>query len=204
MLVAGIDEVGRGALAGPIMAVAAIFNRTLIRECPIQGVKDSKKFASREARLTVYRRILNSGHLIDFGLGEASAGEINRLGINKANQLAFERAVMDLSQMPEHIIVDGDKPVEGWPADRQTVLPKADALCWEVGAASILAKVIRDMLMEELHFHHPQYMWIENCGYGTEDHNSALVRLGPSPYHRTKFVQKILLNGRQQSFVFRR
>ncbi len=195
MLLCGIDEVGRGSLAGPLLAVAALFEAGLNQESwraeysPILGVKDSKKFPSHNKRAEVYHTILLSPKLIDFGIGEISAYEIDKIGIDKANTIAFEMAVKGLCTQPEFILVDGTNPLYGWDMQKQRAIPKADSLYWPVGAASILAKVIRDTYMSELALDYPQYEWSKNSGYGTKEHLEVLRRIGSSPIHRTSFIK---------------
>lgn len=198
MYIAGIDEVGRGALAGPLMAVAAMFRlwpnwswgelETL--RSPIQGVNDSKKLTPARRR-EVFHRILTSGYMAGFGLGEVSAAEINSHGIEWANRIAFERAVKDLPYQPGYLIIDGDSPLYGWEMTRQRHEPRADGRWWPVGAASILAKVIRDSYMTELGADHPDYGWERNSGYGSRSHQEAISRVGPCRLHRTQFIRKI-------------
>jgi ribonuclease HII len=205
MFICGLDEVGRGALAGPLMAVAAVFMTPskLLRwdeyeteNSPVSGIDDSKKLSPAKRRST-FQRILRRESFIDFGLGEVSADEINAMGIDRANSLAFERAVRDLRYSPEFIIIDGDNPLFGWNTQYQHHEPKADGRFWPVGAASILAKVIRDDFMVELSRDYPGYGWENNAGYGTKDHMEAVRTLGPCLLHRTQFIRKILKGAEQ-------
>jgi ribonuclease HII len=159
---------------------------------PIEGVTDSKKFSSRKAREVVFRRILKSSYLVDFGLGEATVEEINEHGIDEANRLAFYRAWSSLKPAPSYMLVDGDKPAPAFSYSQQMNKPKADFLWWPVGAASILAKVIRDNHMAELGADFPCYDWASNAGYGSPVHLQALKEFGASPLHRSKFVLKTL------------
>lgn len=203
-LVCGIDEVGRGALAGPLIAVASLFyspaapidiNQGYIwwetKWSPIQGVNDSKKLSPKK-RAEVFKAIVRSSELCDFGIGEVSALEINLHGINWANSMAFERAVKDLKQMPHHILIDGENPLYGWSMLDQRFEPKADGRWWPVGAASILAKVIRDSYMAELAKDFDMYGWESNSGYGSEGHRIGLIEYGPCPQHRTQFIKKVI------------
>lgn len=197
-LICGLDEVGRGALAGPLIAVASLFSADPNPRywekphSPVKGVTDSKKFSTPDKRKEVYYRILHHPSLVDFGLGEVSVEEINEWGIDKANTIAFDRAVRSLRTLPQYIIVDGVNPVYGWDMSKQRAVPKADDLYWPVGAASILAKVIRDSYMAELGIDYPQYRFAENSGYGTKAHVEALRMFGPSSLHRSKFVRRSL------------
>lgn len=203
-LVCGLDEVGRGALAGPLMAVASLFYSPAapidinqgyrwweMEWSPIKGVNDSKKLTAKK-RQELFKTILRSGELADFGLGEASVEEINTHGIDWANRTAFERAVKDLNQQPHHILIDGDNPLYGWSMLDQKFEPRADGRFWPVGAASILAKVIRDSYMAELAKDFSRYGWEKNSGYGSHAHQEGLVQHGPCVHHRTKFIRNII------------
>lgn len=195
-LVCGIDEVGRGALAGPILAACALFrfdDIVSMSNAPIPGLADSKTFSTEVKREKVWKMILSSQFLIDFGIGECSVEEINERGIDWCNNTAFQRAIMGLKKhVPDLLIVDGDNPVVGWPRDRQMVEPKADGKYWPVSAASIIAKVTRDRLMHELDRQNPGYDWASNKGYGATSHRLGLKKLGPTAHHRTLFIRKIL------------
>jgi ribonuclease HII len=203
-LVCGVDEVGRGSLAGPLLAVAASFwaepgtptagcwSGWAYNKNPIEGVKDSKAFVNRKKRETVYHRILDSHLLFDFGIGEVSVEEINKNGIDEANQEAFRRALADLSRPPPFVIVDGNRAITGWSVDHQFYQPKADSRWWPVSAASILAKVIRDEYMEGFSRDFPYYGWERNSGYGSEEHIHAIKKFGPSKHHRKQFIRNIL------------
>ncbi len=199
MLICGLDEVGRGALAGPLVAVASLFDIGLRRDTsvmltahsPIEGINDSKKLSAKK-RKTVYHRILQSACMVDFGLGEVSADEINQHGIDWANRTAFDRAVRDLRHVPDLVLVDGDNPLFGWDMERQWKRSQADGYWWPVGAASILAKVIRDSYMAELSLDWPLYGWEKNSGYGSGHHQTALLQWGATPEHRTQFIKRIV------------
>lgn len=190
--VTGIDEVGRGSLAGPLFAVATTFHVTANDICPIEGVKDSKAFNSKEEMRKVYRRILRSPYLIDVGVGWASVQMINNDGIDWANSEAFRWALDDLKWPLGYLIVDGMKTVRGVPYKDQRVMPKADSLYWQVGAASIIAKVLRDELMTDLAREFPGYGWESNAGYGSKAHQEVLKKVGPTPHHRRKFIEKMV------------
>jgi ribonuclease HII len=195
MLVCGIDEVGRGALAGPILAACALFkfdDAVNMKTPPIVGLADSKSFATERKREAVWETILRSPHLLDFGIGECSVEEINECGIEWCNRTIFQRAIICMKHAPDIIYVDGDNPIVGWPQEKQIVEPKADAKYWPVSAASIIAKVIRDRLMNELDRLTPGYAWHSNKGYGSTLHQMRLKLNGPSEQHRKHFVRKIL------------
>lgn len=194
-LICGFDEVGRGSLAGPIVAVGALFisqEEFHLHKSPVPGLKDSKKFSSAEARKHVFTELIQSPHLLDFGIGIIWTNEINKVGIDEANALAFYHALDSLSMEPDYLIVDGDRPVRHFQRSFQRVEPKADALYYPVSAASILAKVIRDELMIELHQDWPQYGWNKNMGYGSDEHREAIKQHGACPLHRKHFLRSIL------------
>lgn len=200
MLVAGMDEVGRGSLAGPIMACVAVFEG---EKCPVPAVKDSKLFGSgyraRINRETVLKQLLRS-NIVDIGLGIADADFIDHQGIQRANQAVFQRAVKDLRVKDSLglIIVDGTMRFDpGWiwghnSPPPQKCEPKADRNYWQVGAASIIAKVAHDRLMAELAVEHPEYGFEDNVGYGTQKHREAIQRFGPCQYHRRSFLKSLL------------
>lgn len=203
-LVCGLDEVGRGALAGPLIAVAALFyspatpidiNQGYVwwemKWSPIKGVNDSKKLSAKK-RLEVFKTLLHCPELCDFGIGYVSVEEINCHGIDWANSMAFERAVKDLTQMPHHILIDGENPLYGWNLLDQKFEPRADGRWWPVGAASILAKVIRDSYMAELARDFGMYGWESNAGYGSEEHKIGIIEHGPCHHHRNKFIRNIV------------
>lgn len=198
MLICGLDEVGRGALAGPLIAVASLFhftgqNREQLRTAhtPIEGVNDSKKLTPKKRRI-VFHRILRSPFTVGFGIGQVSVDEINQFGIDWANRTAFDRAVKDLPFRPEYVLIDGDNPLFGWDMTKQEKRPQADGYWWPVGGASILAKVIRDSYMAELALDWPLYGWEKNSGYGSDKHRIALLEWGATPEHRTQFIQRIV------------
>jgi ribonuclease HII len=177
--VAGVDEVGRGPLAGPVVAAAVI----LPQGCWIDGVDDSKKL-THEKRVALYERIVNS--CVCWGVGAASPAEIDRINIRRATALAMERAIRHLSCPPGHLLVDG-LAVPELGLDGQTAIVDGDAKVHCIAAASIIAKVTRDRLMERLAVRHPAYGWERNKGYGTPEHLEALERHGSTRHHRQSF-----------------
>lgn len=178
MHVAGLDEVGRGPLAGPVVAAAVVLPpETFIREA-----RDSKALAP-EARPDVAAAVREAA--LAWGLGAASAREIDELGIVPATARALRRALVHLELEPGHVVVDG-RPVRGLGREHHAVV-KADYRVHCVACASILAKVCRDCLMERLDPRYPEYGWCRNKGYGTAEHLGALDRVGPSPHHRLTF-----------------
>lgn len=187
--VAGVDEAGRGPLAGPVVAGAVVFpDITLIRR-----LKDSKQLGPRE-REGLYGEIAASGAAI--GIGIADVREIDRFNILGATRLAWSRAVASLPQAPALVLLDGNhRPALPM---RLVTLVRGDACCASIAAASIVAKVTRDRLMVELDRQYPHYGLARHKGYATADHLEALKRLGPSPVHRRVFLPPDLL---QQSLL---
>ncbi len=178
--VCGVDEAGRGPLAGPVVAAAVILPPRLARG--LSGIDDSKKLA-RERRAEL--EVLIRAHCI-VGVGEASVAEIAQLNILYATMLAMQRAVAALPELPEHALIDGNRcPALACAA---TPVIAGDARCLSVAAASIVAKVTRDRLMASLAAEFPGYGWEHNAGYGTAEHLDALKRLGPTPHHRAHFA----------------
>jgi len=177
--VAGVDEAGRGPLAGPVVAAAVIFERERIPD----GLDDSKKL-SAAARETLFVLVMEMA--IAVGIGEASVDEIDRLNIRQATHLAMARAVRALFPAPAFALVDGnDAPA--LPCPCETIIG-GDGRSLSIAAASIVAKVSRDRMMKSLHEQHPEYDWARNKGYGTAAHLSALKRFGATLHHRRSFA----------------
>jgi ribonuclease HII len=177
--VAGVDEVGRGPLAGPVVAAAVVL---VPDDGPVEGVRDSKVL-SAVRRFALDEEIHACASAI--GIGAASVSEIDRLGIAPATALAMRRALFALPEPAEHVVVDG-RPVRGLDVAHEAVVG-GDALIHSVSCASIVAKVCRDRLMHRLADRYPVYGWHSNVGYGTRQHLEALKRFGPSPHHRRTF-----------------
>ncbi|MEX2583000.1 MAG: ribonuclease HII [Gemmatimonadota bacterium] len=177
--VAGVDEVGRGPLAGPVVAAAVI----LPLECFIIGADDSKKLTAAQREEVVE---LISARAVSVRIGAASPHEIDRINILRASALAMKRAVAKLHPAAEHLLVDG-LPVPELGYERQTAVVGGDASVHSIACASIVAKVCRDRLMCRLALRYPDYRWEHNKGYATPDHREALLRLGPTPHHRRSF-----------------
>ncbi len=183
-LTAGVDEAGRGPLAGPVVAAAVILDRNR----PIRGIADSKVL-SPAVRAELSQRIQERS--LAFGLGWADACEVDSINILQATLLAMRRALLGLRCTPAHVIVDGDRcpSLAGLPlACTIEAVVAGDASVTCVGAASILAKVARDRFMCELDLRYPGYGFAAHKGYGTPEHLDALRRLGPSPVHRRSFA----------------
>jgi ribonuclease HII len=187
-LVAGVDEAGRGPLAGPVVAAAVIFQKGRIPK----GLNDSKQLDA-ETREELYSHIMFSA--VAVGVGEATVDEIDLINIRQATHQAMARAVRALAFAPAFALVDGnDAPALPCPCD--TII-EGDAKSVSIAAASIIAKVTRDRMMRTLHDAHPHYGWISNKGYGTPEHLSALNQHGPCAHHRRSFapVHNILYGG---------
>ena len=177
-LICGVDEAGRGPLAGPVVAAAVILDP----QQPIAGLNDSKKLtAARRAALAVEIR----EKALAWALAEASAQEIDRINILQASLLAMQRAVSGLSLMPQKALVDGNKcPVLACPVE---AIVGGDGKVAAIAAASILAKTVRDALMQELHVRYPQYGFDRHKGYPTAFHLAALRAHGITPEHRKSY-----------------
>jgi ribonuclease HII len=177
--VAGVDEVGRGPLAGPVVAAAVILPAGLC----VRGVRDSKQLTA-EARIEADAEVRKLAAAV--AVGAASAAEIDALGIAGATRTALKRALDSLRIRPGHVVLDG-RPVRGLGWEHRAVV-KADYRIHCVACASVVAKVCRDRLMDRLHPRYPGYGWNHNKGYATDDHRDAIKRLGPSPHHRKSFA----------------
>ncbi|NLW55439.1 MAG: ribonuclease HII [Firmicutes bacterium] len=189
--IAGVDEAGRGPLAGPVLAAAAIIPPGIF----IDGLNDSKKLSAKRREL-IYEQML--ALKIPYGLGEASVEEIDRYNILKASQLAMMRAVESLPVKPDYLLIDG----YAWPGislAHQGVVG-GDTLSLSIAAASILAKVTRDRIMQELDRVYPGYGFAKHKGYPTAEHFAAIARLGPSVVHRRSFNLRYppVLPGREE------
>jgi ribonuclease HII len=182
LLIGGVDEAGRGPLAGPVVAAVVLLNGAQV----IPGVRDSKKLsAARREQLALEIRECAQ----DWAIGMASVAEIDRLNILQATLLAMYRAVDGLRQMPDCLRIDGNQTpaVPAHCSARIEMLVGGDDLCPAIGAASILAKVTRDALMRELHTNWPDYGFDRHMGYPTAEHRRALLAYGPTPEHRMSF-----------------
>jgi ribonuclease HII len=184
-LVAGVDEAGRGPLAGPVVAAAVI----LPAHCkPIRGLRDSKILPpSVRTRLAAVVR----ARALAVVVGAASVREIDRLNIRRATILAMARALTRLPLRPAHVLVDGlPCPELGWVHE---AVIDGDAHCLSIAAASVIAKTVRDRLMQRLAPRYPGYAWDSNKGYGTPEHLDALTAFGRSVHHRVSFAPVLQL-----------
>lgn len=176
--ICGVDEVGRGPLAGPVVAAAVILDRKRIPK----GLNDSKQL-SEEDREALYPLIMEAA--VAVGVGEASVGEIDLVNIRQATHMAMARAVRALAVAAEFALVDGNDPPP-LPCRCDTLIG-GDARSVSIAAASIIAKVTRDRMMVALHDDHPGYNWRSNKGYGTPEHYAGLKAHGVTPHHRRSF-----------------
>ena len=178
--IAGVDEVGRGCFAGPVVAGAVILPHGFENTC---GIDDSKRLSpkKREELAEYIKKIA-----LAYAVAEISVQVINTVGIGKAVQLAFAKAVMNLNTPPDHILVDAFV-IQSVSPSVQTPIIHGDRLSVTIAAASIIAKVYRDELMRNLHKEYEVYDFITNKGYGTKTHRLALAQYGLSPLHRTSF-----------------
>ena len=176
-LIAGVDEVGRGPLAGPVVAAAVI----LPKACKIPGLNDSKKIPKSKHK-EIYEAVLQNA--IAIGIGVKDNQVIDQVNIYEATKLAMMEAIGQLEPQPQHLLIDAmrlDLPIP------QTSIIKGDANSLSIAAASIVAKVTRDQMMEEFDKEYPGYDFAKNAGYGTAKHLAGLVQLGVTPIHRRSF-----------------
>ncbi|MWD28514.1 ribonuclease HII [Aquicoccus sp. SCR17] len=190
-IVAGVDEVGRGPLAGPVTAAAVVLDP----DCLPEGLNDSKQLAA--AKREELARVIEDCAVVR--VAHASVEEIDEINILRASHLAMTRAIDALPTRAQHLLIDGNMIPRGTSIDARCVVG-GDALCLSISAASIVAKICRDRLMWDLAQHFPGYGWESNVGYGTKAHLEALRNLGVTPHHRRSFkpVHNILY---QDNFV---
>ena len=189
MIIAGVDEAGRGPLAGPVVAAAVVLGRDRLSPVLQNGLNDSKKIRSAK-RMDLYHELKRTARS---GVGQASVNEIDTQNILQASLLAMTRAVANLGHPgPHYAIVDGNQePLLNCPVK---CVIKGDSQSFSIAAASIIAKVERDQIMLGLHARYPDYGWDRNSGYGTQEHRSAISRFGITAEHRRSFapVRKML------------
>ena len=189
-LIAGVDEVGRGPLAGPVVAAAVI----LPQGCKIKGLNDSKKIPKKK-HLEVFQAVQDQA--LSIGIGIIDNQVIDQVNIYEATKLAMKEAISQLSLQPQHLLIDAmklDLPIS------QTSIIKGDANSLSIAAASIIAKVTRDELMKDYDQQFPGYDFTANAGYGTAKHLEVLTKLGVTPIHRTSFEPvKSLVLGEKES-----
>jgi len=178
-LIAGVDEVGRGPLAGPVVTAAVILDSRR----DIDGLADSKRLTEKKRQQLDQ---LIREHALSFSIGQADVHEIDQMNILQATMLAMQRAVAGLSIRPDKVLVDGNRlPVLPFEAE---AIVGGDGLVAEISAASIIAKVFRDRMMNDLHHQYPQYGFDSNKGYPTRMHREALQKYGVTPFHRRSFA----------------
>jgi ribonuclease HII len=182
--IAGVDETGRGAWAGPLVVAAVI----LPKDFDLDGIRDSKELSPRQLATAFERIVTNAA----FSVCWAEAGTIERHGLDYCNLRLLRRAAHKLNPEPDYVLIDGSNPVP-WIRFPSKTIEKGDALSVSIAAASIVAKVTRDRIMNRLHQRFPEFGFNHNHGYGTPNHRAALDRLGPTPVHR--------LNRRTRRFI---
>ena len=182
-IIAGVDEVGRGPLAGPVYACAVVMDTGFYD----QEVRDSKKLSLKKREKLA--GIIRSGSL-SVGIGTASVAEIEKFNIRQATFMAMRRALAELTVKPDFALIDGEILPE-CPYPAQGII-HGDDVSFTISAASIIAKVARDKYMQELDSDYPEYRFAKNKGYGTAEHISAIRMYGPTPHHRRSFLGNIL------------
>ena len=191
-IIAGVDEVGRGSWAGPVVAAAIIIDREKFPQQLLNDIDDSKLLTSQKREQVAAELHNLQGHACEFTLGQASVAEVDQINIREASLLAMQRAVEALPIIPEVTLVDGhiipDLTCHAIPIIR------GDSASYSIAAASVIAKVARDRLMKELAAEHPFYGWERNAGYGTKQHQIALTEHGVTPHHRRSFspIKKLI------------
>lgn len=183
---AGVDEAGRGPLAGPVVAAAVVFDREFVlREIAglLKNINDSKKLTEK-SREQIFS-VLEESEYVDIGVGVSEVDEIDSINILNATHRAMGRAVDSLSGKPDHVLVDG-LPVKGLHCASTSII-RGDSRSISIAAASIIAKVTRDRIMVEMDGIYPEYGLAKHKGYGTRQHLAALLRYGPTPQHRLSF-----------------
>lgn len=180
---AGVDEAGRGPLAGPVVAAAVVFKKNTF----IEGVNDSKQLTEKQ-REKLFDKIISSA--LSYSVSIVNHEIIDEVNILNASLLAMKNAVDDLKIKPDLVLVDGNKKFDS----EIPVIPivKGDSKSFSIAAASILAKVTRDRLMKDLAKEYPNYLWEQNKGYPTKKHREIIRQIGPSPLHRKTFLKKII------------
>ncbi len=186
--IAGVDEAGRGPLAGPVVAAAVIFEPYFY----IEGVRDSKKLTAKK-REELYERIVENA--ITYGVGIVFQEEIDRINIRNASFQAIRKAIGSLKPQPQYLLIDGEElPDKFYP---QEAIIGGDDKSFTIAAASIIAKVTRDRMMIEYDKKYPQYGFARHKGYGTAEHRENILKYGPCPIHRRSFLRKLLGDSRK-------
>ena len=183
---AGVDEVGRGAVFGPVFSAVVVItekNKLILKQ---SGVTDSKKLTPKKRKLLLPKILLHSS---DYGVGQSSAREIDKLGIRVATELSMIRAIKKLKDKPSELIIDGPLLLRPWRGIQRNIV-SGDSKFISVASASILAKVSRDNLMERLEKKYSGYLISKNKGYGTKEHFSLIKKYGITNLHRKSFLKK--------------
>jgi ribonuclease HII len=192
-LIAGVDEAGRGPLAGPVVAAAVIFDKKTFHK----EINDSKKIPEKK-REELFDWILKN--CLSYGIGIIDHEEIDEINILQASLKAMQIAVAQIDSKPQLILIDGNK---SFISDIKTkTVVKGDAKSFSIAAASIIAKVTRDRIMREASKEFPEYLWERNKGYPTKAHREAVKKYGASPLHRKSFLKKILIDEEIQKELF--
>ncbi len=178
--IAGVDEVGRGPLAGPVVAAAVIFPLNF----KLKGVNDSKKLNSLQ-REKLLKQIKKKA--LSIGVGTAEVGDIHKLNILKASLKAMHQAILNLKKRPEFVLVDGREKIPHLKIPQMPIV-KGDSKSQSIAAASIVAKVTRDKIMQNLHQQFPEFGFDQHKGYATKKHKEALKKFGPTPLHRLGYA----------------
>ena len=186
-LIAGVDEVGKGCLFGPVFAAAVLLSKENEIELLNQGLKDSKKLSHRQRNILVPLIKTNS---IAWTIGQASAREIDAVGIRNATEKAMLRALEKFSSPPDLILVDGILPIRFWPGKQKTQV-RGESHFASIAAASVLAKEARDELIKRLARKYNCYGLEKNKGYGTEIHRTNLIKAGATKLHRKSFISRL-------------
>jgi len=190
----GIDEVGRGAVFGPVFSAVVVLteqNKFILKQ---YGVKDSKKLTPKKRKLLLPKILLLSS---DYGIGQSSVREIEKFGIRTATELSMMRALSKLKEKPSELIIDGSLLLRPWKGIQKNIV-SGDSKFISISSASIVAKVSRDNLMERLEKKYSGYLIFKNKGYGTKEHLSIIKKVGLSNLHRKSFLKnQILFNSHQ-------
>ncbi|MBN1600049.1 MAG: ribonuclease HII [Chitinispirillaceae bacterium] len=188
-MIAGVDEAGRGAFAGPVIACAVCLDY----DTPIDGINDSKKLTEIQ-RQQLYEQIVATAR--GWAVGSASCSEVDKYNVLEATYLAMKRALEGLACQWECALIDGNRSVPYIPENRQMLIVKGDANSASIAAASIIAKVTRDRLMVQAHEQYPHYDFMTNKGYGTLQHRNSIIANGLCGIHRRSFCEDLVLQTR--------
>ena len=182
----GIDEVGRGAVFGPVFSAVVVLNQKNKFILKKSGITDSKKLTAKKRKLLLQKILLLSS---DYGIGQSSVREIDKLGIRFATELSMIRALKKLKEKPSELLIDGPLLLRPWNGIQKNIV-SGDSKFMSIASASIVAKVSRDNLMERLEKKYSGYLIFKNKGYGTKEHLSAIKKIGITNLHRKSFLKK--------------